>query len=180
MGTTALNSNAGQPGAREPASIDWGAMEPHYLAGVRSLRDIGKQFGCSAAAILKHAKKHGWARAKPNVVPLRAVEVAAPATEAAARKAGLIYVVYFTDTAGVRFFKIGLSRSLASRLETHQGSLPFDLHLACAYYATDVLAEERALHCRFADKRVRGEWFHLSAADLREVALGSLLMPPTE
>lgn len=42
--------------------VDWDALEPHYRAGIRALKDIGKQFEVSDAAILKHAKKNGWTR----------------------------------------------------------------------------------------------------------------------
>ncbi len=42
--------------------VDWDALKPHYCAGVRPLRDIGEEFGCSDAAIIKHAKKEGWTR----------------------------------------------------------------------------------------------------------------------
>jgi hypothetical protein len=43
-------------------TIDWDALEPHYRAGVRSLKDLGKEFGCTDAAIIKHARKEGWSR----------------------------------------------------------------------------------------------------------------------
>jgi citrate lyase alpha subunit len=42
--------------------VDWEGLEPHYRAGVRALKDIGAEFGCSDAAIIKHAKKQGWTR----------------------------------------------------------------------------------------------------------------------
>lgn len=42
--------------------VDWEALEPHYRAGIRSLKDIGAEFGCSDAAIVKHAKANGWVR----------------------------------------------------------------------------------------------------------------------
>jgi len=42
--------------------IDWDAIEPHYRAGIRSLKDIGAEFGASDAAIIKHAKKCEWTR----------------------------------------------------------------------------------------------------------------------
>lgn len=44
------------------ARVDWDAIEPHYRAGVRSLRDIGEEFGVSNPAIVKHAEKMGWER----------------------------------------------------------------------------------------------------------------------
>jgi hypothetical protein len=42
--------------------IDWDAIEPHYRAGIRSLKDIAAEFECSDAGILKQAKKMGWTR----------------------------------------------------------------------------------------------------------------------
>lgn len=47
--------------ATKPA-IDWEAVEIEYRAGIRSLKDIGKQFSVSDAGILKKAKKDGWTR----------------------------------------------------------------------------------------------------------------------
>lgn len=42
--------------------VDWDAVEPHYRAGIRSLKDLGAEFEVSDAAIIKHAKKSGWTR----------------------------------------------------------------------------------------------------------------------
>lgn len=42
--------------------IDWEAVETHYRAGIRSLKDIGGEFGVSDAAIIKRAKRDSWAR----------------------------------------------------------------------------------------------------------------------
>lgn len=41
---------------------DWEAVEREYRAGIRSLRDIGGEFGCSEAAIRKRAKAQNWER----------------------------------------------------------------------------------------------------------------------
>jgi hypothetical protein len=41
---------------------DWDAIEPHYRAGIRSLKDIGVEFEVSDAGIIKHARQHGWTR----------------------------------------------------------------------------------------------------------------------
>lgn len=42
--------------------IDWESVEREYRTGVRSLRDIAEEFGCSHAAIKKRADKEGWPR----------------------------------------------------------------------------------------------------------------------
>jgi len=43
-------------------SIDWEAIEAQYRAGIRSLKDIGGEFGVSDAGIIKRAKRDGWVR----------------------------------------------------------------------------------------------------------------------
>lgn len=43
-------------------AIDWEAVEIQYRAGIRSLKDIGREFGVSDAAIVKRAKRDGWVR----------------------------------------------------------------------------------------------------------------------
>ena len=42
--------------------IDWEAVELHYRAGIRSLKDIGAEFGVSDAGIIKRAKRDDWER----------------------------------------------------------------------------------------------------------------------
>lgn len=42
--------------------IDWESVEREYRAGIRSLRDIGVEFGCSHVAIKKRADKEEWPR----------------------------------------------------------------------------------------------------------------------
>lgn len=49
-----------EPSSR--AAIDWEAVEMHYRAGIRSLKDIGSQYGVSDAGIIKRAKRDGWER----------------------------------------------------------------------------------------------------------------------
>lgn len=48
--------------AEKRQRVDWDALKPHYCAGVRPLREIAEEFGCSDAAIVKHAKKEAWTR----------------------------------------------------------------------------------------------------------------------
>lgn len=48
--------------AAKPKNIDWPAVELAYRAGIKSLPEIGKEFGCSHVAVFKRAKKDGWTR----------------------------------------------------------------------------------------------------------------------
>lgn len=43
-------------------AIDWEAVEVQYRAGIRSLKDIGREFDVSDAAIIKRAKRDSWER----------------------------------------------------------------------------------------------------------------------
>lgn len=42
--------------------IDWESLEIQYRAGLRSLKDMGAEYGVSDAAIIKRAKRDGWVR----------------------------------------------------------------------------------------------------------------------
>jgi len=48
-------------GAKRPA-VDWEGVEREYRAGIRSLRDIATEFGCTEGAIRKKAKAQEWER----------------------------------------------------------------------------------------------------------------------
>lgn len=42
--------------------VDWEGVEREYRAGIRSLQDIGSEFGISAPGILKRARRDKWER----------------------------------------------------------------------------------------------------------------------
>ena len=46
----------------EKKPIDWVAVEREFRAGIRSLRDIGEEFGVSHTGIKKRADEDGWVR----------------------------------------------------------------------------------------------------------------------
>lgn len=48
-------------GAKRP-TVDWEAVEREYRAGLRSLRDIAAEYGCTEGAIRKKAKAQEWER----------------------------------------------------------------------------------------------------------------------
>lgn len=63
-----------KPTHKRPAAggldpVDWHAIHPHYIAGIRSLTDLSRTFGVSRAGIIKHATKHAWQRnLKPSIL----------------------------------------------------------------------------------------------------------------
>lgn len=58
--------------AAKAKAVDWVEVEVQYRAGVRSLKDIGTEFGISPAGILKHAKAEGWERDLAERIRLKA------------------------------------------------------------------------------------------------------------
>lgn len=46
----------------EASGINWTAIEVPYKAGILTIKQIAKAFGCSDAAIIKHAAKNRWQR----------------------------------------------------------------------------------------------------------------------
>jgi hypothetical protein len=55
--------------------IDWAGVEIEHRAGIRSLRDIGAEFGVSEAAIRKRAVKEGWLRDLGERIKIKAQEL---------------------------------------------------------------------------------------------------------
>ncbi|MEO8296336.1 MAG: hypothetical protein ABI574_00870 [Burkholderiales bacterium] len=69
---------------------DWEAIEPHYRANIRSLKDIGKEYHVSDAGIIKHARKNGWTRDLNAKIQAKAdakVSAAAVSAEVSAQRA---------------------------------------------------------------------------------------------
>ena len=154
----------------EKRVIDWEAIEADWRAGVKTKQQMSIEYGVSRAAMDKRAKRDGWMRA----VVREAVEPVAVPDEFG--KAGFLYVVYLQDSGGSRYCKIGMASAFTPRFQAHQCASPFKINVACAYYVGDMRQEERALHHRFAAKRVRGEWFALDDVDIREIAARSALV----
>lgn len=149
---------------------DWERIELDYRAGVKSLREIAEGSGVSHVGISKRAKRNHWERAAPVKASREVV------SQDQYDAAGFVYVVYLDDTAGERFFKIGMAASFTSRYQAHQCASPFTIGVACAYYTGNMRAEERWLHVQFAAQRVRGEWFRLSLDDLQAIASRAFLL----
>ena len=80
----------------EKRVIDWEMVAVHYRAGIRSLKDIGKEYGVSDAGILKKAKVLGWTRDLKAKIKAKAdakVSAAAVSEEVSAAKAANEIVV---------------------------------------------------------------------------------------
>lgn len=71
-------------------------------------------------------------------------------------------------------FKIGTSFDVQRRLSALQTGSPLDLEVVIEIPGNHGL--ETALHDKFKNKRIRGEWFKLNNEDLQEI----LLMTPQE
>lgn len=64
------------------------------------------------------------------------------------------------------FYKIGQSREPGRRIAQLQAAAHHELELVHVFQCADMAYEERLLHERFAEQRVRGEWFLLSEDDV--------------
>lgn len=82
--------------------------------------------------------------------------------------AGYVYVVKSLHPAPL--YKIGRSNRPDKRTELFGIEVPFDIEVMHTIQTDDMYALESELHAKFADKRVRGEWFNLSADDLTVIS----------
>ena len=152
----------------EKPVFDFGSTDSRYLAGALSLA-IAAQHGVERVAFNELSKCDG------SVLGNKLRKTAPALSAETTSKAGFVYVI-FLDELGERFFKIGMSSFFSAHFDEHKCSSPFEVRVACAYFTSDMRAEERALHEKYKLQNVRGEWFRLSDADLAEIAARSLLL----
>ena len=55
--------------------VDWELIERHYRAGIKTLRQIGEEYGTSHVNIQKRAKKFGWTRSLTEKIQQKAQEL---------------------------------------------------------------------------------------------------------
>jgi hypothetical protein len=101
-------------------TVDWDAIEPHYRAGIRSLKEIGEEFEVSDAAIIKHAKKKGWTRDLRAKIAARAeAKVSAAAVSAEVSAAKTANQEQIVEANAEAIFRIRMAhRSAAGKFQT--------------------------------------------------------------
>lgn len=67
------------------------------------------------------------------------------------------------------YYKIGRTANPSDRAITFSALLPFEIEFICLIPTGDMVSLETALHRRFADKRVNGEWFDLAPEDVEYI-----------
>lgn len=78
---------------------------------------------------------------------------------------GYVYVL----KAESGLYKIGKAKDYRDRLKTFTVKLPFEVAYELVIATEDNSKLERELHEQYKDKRVRGEWFSLTAHDLTHI-----------
>lgn len=76
------------------------------------------------------------------------------------------YIYLLRAIAPHNYYKIGLSKDPATRIESMGVKLPFPIEPIHTFPTNDMYRTEKALHEKYADKRVNGEWFELSPEDV--------------
>lgn len=80
-------------------------------------------------------------------------------------------MVYVLSTSDFEYIKIGSTISPKMRFSNIQTACPFKLHLWIGVKTLRIKEVEAELHSRFAEWRVRGEWFRLPPEQLDSLLL---------
>ena len=141
----------------------WGKITFHKRAGylichggerrriLHSEIPVGK--AAEFAAVLKYIAANRPIKQKKVIAPT-AVQVS---------RTGYVYLI-----SGGGYHKIGMTSRKTRRLYELRAILPFDVDLVHAVACRDMAASERYWHTRFAEQRIRGEWFQLNDTDVAE------------
>ena len=86
-------------------------------------------------------------------------------TQTRSNKFGFVYLVQSTTGA----YKIGRTIDPANRLKTFSVKLPFEVEFVATIQTPDMYQLEADLHRKYDSKRVNGEWFALSPADVEYI-----------
>lgn len=96
-----------------------------------------------------------------RLVPMEVV--GSPAATHTSRS-GVVYVL-----KSAYGYKVGRTRDVPSRMRTFGVHLPFIYTIPLCAWFDDCHEAERRYHSRFADKRINGEWFDLTEADIEQI-----------
>jgi hypothetical protein len=84
-------------------------------------------------------------------------------------KTSKLPVVYVLMAYGSNYIKIGRTTGLKQRINNLQSGCPFNLSLWLTIKTPKSREVEKFLHARFAEIRVRGEWFNPTDKDLDDL-----------
>lgn len=77
--------------------------------------------------------------------------------------------IYLIQSANSHLYKIGKTTDISNRMQMFAVKLPFHIDLIHTITSDDYNAAERKLHEKYADKRVKGEWFELTEKDVAQI-----------
>jgi len=103
-------------------------------------------------------RKKGIIEREPDLIPEPPYEIQQP-------NPGYVYFL----RADNGLFKIGMTKELNKRIKQLGIQLPYELQLVHAIGTDERCHVEEYFHLRFAQKRVRGEWFALTDSDIVDI-----------
>lgn len=86
------------------------------------------------------------------------------------RSDGTGYLYLLACREAPSLIKIGHASNLSQRMKGLQTGTPFELRFIMIAHCKRARRVEKALHFRYREKRIRGEWFDMRAVDLHGLA----------
>lgn len=88
-----------------------------------------------------------------------------PQLEPRQSKSGYVYLLQ----SSIGYYKIGYTSNPTTRAATFAVKLPFDVEFMHFIKTNHMRRAEKQLHDKYAERRVNGEWFTLTEADIAEI-----------
>lgn len=147
-----------------PTSAEWQffARERPGFVGIHSFRRVFGDIAGVNSALRDRALARGDTELLALLPEVETSPVLPLATSTSKLPEGWVYLLRSGD-----YFKIGRSEELEKRVKQISIALPDKVELVHAIRTDDPVGIEAYWHRRFTDRRANGEWFRLSAADVK-------------
>jgi hypothetical protein len=149
-----------------PDFYDYGVKTDYYAIYYPSHREVPERFADVRQQFVTMLQEQSVEQHENHKLRVERQDAEAKA-KIREKKSGYIYLIRAITPDS--HYKIGLSKTPVTRIESLGVMLPFPVEPIHQFQTCDMSKAEKSLHKKYADKRVNGEWFALLPEDVEDI-----------
>lgn len=139
-----------------PSKFNWEEIKNAYECG-KTVDELVSRYGVTKKTLQNKISKELWENKKRKT------------KKPFSKETGFVYIVYFEDSSGKKFYKIGIATNPKTRMNDLQTANPFELNVLFCFYCSDNLKLEKQLHLKFSHLNIKNEWFCLNYKSIKQI-----------